>query len=104
MTTKSQLSTTESKTQKQTKQITKTRTESQKWISHGGLSVGRGMGENGEKGTGNKKHKWSVQNRQGEVKNNIGNGEAKELIYMAHGHKLRGEGSAGGRGVQGGGG
>ena len=27
----------------------------------------------------NKKHKWLVQNRQGEVKNSIGNGEAKEL-------------------------
>ena len=26
-----------------------------------------------------KKHKWQVQNRQGEVKNSIGNGEAKNL-------------------------
>ena len=34
----------------------------------------------GRKGTGNKKHKWQVQNRQGEVKNRIGNVEAKELI------------------------
>ena len=38
-------------------------------------------GENGGKDTGNKKHKWQVQNRQREVKNNIGNGETKELIY-----------------------
>ena len=35
-------------------------------------------GENREKGTGNKKHNWQAQNRQGEVKNNTRNGEAKE--------------------------
>ena len=37
----SQLSTTEPKNQKlkQTKQTTRTGTDSQKWISHGGLSV-----------------------------------------------------------------
>ena len=40
-----------------------------------------GERENREKGTGNKKHKWWVQNRQGEVKNSMGNGEARELIY-----------------------
>ena len=40
MTTNSQLSTTEPK--KQTKQTTRTGTESQKWKSYGGLSVGRG--------------------------------------------------------------
>ena len=49
MTTNSQLSTTELKKQKQTKQTTRTGTESQKWRSHGGLSVGSGerrrMGE-----------------------------------------------------------
>ena len=69
MTTNSQLSTNEP--QKQTKQITRTGTESQKWRSHGGLSAGRGRRENGGKGTGNKKHKWQVQNRQGEVKNSM---------------------------------
>ena len=37
-----------------------------------------------------------------EVKNSIGNGEAKELICTTHGHELRGE-NTGGRGVQGGG-
>ena len=58
------------------------------------LSVRRG---NGEKGTGNKNHKWQVQNRQGEVKNSIGNGEAKELICTTHGLELR-ESNAGGRG------
>ena len=35
MTTNSQLSITEPNTQKQTKQTTRTRTESQKWGSHG---------------------------------------------------------------------
>ena len=30
-----------------------------------------------------------VQNRQGDVKNSIGNGVAKELICMTHGHELR---------------
>ena len=36
------------------------------------------------------------QNRQGEVKNSIGNVEAKELICTMHGHELRG-GNVGGR-------
>ena len=51
MPTKSQLSTTEPKTQKQkqkgTKQTTRTGTESEKWRSHGGLSAGEWEGENG---------------------------------------------------------
>ena len=60
MTTNSQLSATEpeKQKQKQTKQITKTGTESQKWRSHGGLSAGKKNGENGGKCTENKKHKW----------------------------------------------
>ena len=62
MTTDSQLSTTEHKKQKQkqTKQTTRTGTESQKWRSHGGFSVGMGRRREriGGKGTGNKKHKW----------------------------------------------
>ena len=45
----------------------------------------------GEKGTGNKKHDWWAQNRRREVKNSVGNGEAKEFICMTHGHELRGE-------------
>ena len=51
MTTNSQVSTTEPKKekQKQTKQTTRTGTESQKWRSHVRLSVGRGRRENGEK-------------------------------------------------------
>ena len=65
MTTNSQLSTTEPKKekQKQTKQTTRSGTESQKWRSYGGLSVRRRKEENGEKGTGNKKHNWQVPNR-----------------------------------------
>ena len=46
-TTNSQLSTTESKTQ--TKQISRTGTESQVWRLFGGLSAGRGNGEMGER-------------------------------------------------------
>ena len=89
MTINSQLSTNEPKRQRtKTKQTTTTETESQKWRSHGGLSVGKGSGENGGKGTRDKKHKWQVQNRQGEV-NIIGSGKAKELICMTHGHELR---------------
>ena len=42
MTTNSQLSTTKPK--KQTKQTTRTGTDSQKWTSHGALSVGNGRG------------------------------------------------------------
>ena len=41
-----------------------------------------------------------MENRQGEGKNSIGNGEAKELICMTHGHELR-SGNDGGRGAQG---
>ena len=49
MTTNSQLSTTEPKKQKQTKQTTKTGTESQKWRSHGGVSARMGRGRMEEK-------------------------------------------------------
>ena len=61
MTTNSQLSTTEPKTQKQkqkTKQTTRIRTELQKWRSHGGLSAERERGKNRGKGAGNWKHIW----------------------------------------------
>ena len=33
-------------------------------------------------------YQWA-QNRQGEVKNSIGNGGAKELICTTHGHELK---------------
>ena len=55
MTTNSQLLKTEpknkqtNKKQKQTKQTTRTGTESQKWRSYIGLSAGRGRGRMGEK-------------------------------------------------------
>ena len=61
--------------------------------------MGRGRGQKGGKGTGNKKHNWQVQNRQGEVKNSTGNGEAKELICMTQGHEQRGRGMPEGMGV-----
>ena len=67
----------------------------------GSVISSEGEGENGRKGTGNKKDKWYVQNTHKEVKNSIGNGEAKELICMTHGHELRGVGDAGGKGLQG---
>ena len=41
-----------------------------------------------------------MQNRQGEVRNSIGNGEAKEIICRTHGHELK-RGDDGGKGVQG---
>ena len=41
-----------------------------------------------------------MENRQGDVKDTVGNGEVKELIYMTHGHELR-WGKPGGRGLQG---
>ena len=49
-----------------------------------------------------------MENRQGEVKNSIGNVEAKELICMTHGHEPKrgnvgGRGCAGWRGIKGGG-
>ena len=44
MTTNSQLPRTEPKNQKQTKQTTRTGTESEKWRSHGVFSVGRRKG------------------------------------------------------------
>ena len=34
-----------------------------------------------------------------EVKSSIGNGEAKELICMTHGHELKGENAGGKRGT-----
>ena len=50
MTTNSQLSTTKKEqTLKQTKQTTRTGTKSQKWRSHGGLSVGRAGGKWGKR-------------------------------------------------------
>ena len=40
-------------------------------------------------------------NRQEEVKNSIGNGEAKELVCTTNGHELRRGGNVGGNGIPG---
>ena len=58
------------------------------------VTSGQGGGKKGETIQGIR----SI-NRQGEVKNSIGNGEAKECIDMTHGHELR-QGMWVGRGVQ----
>ena len=66
----------------------------------------QGMGREGKnegKGAEIKKHHQQVQNRQGCVKTNIGNGEAKELTSMTHAHELR-QGLLSEIGVPGGGG
>ena len=84
----SQLSAIESK--KQTRQTTRTGTESQMWRSLGGLSVWKGKRENGEKVQGIRSTSWQVQNRQEDIKKGIGNGEAKALTCMTHGHEQRG--------------
>ena len=91
MTTNSQLSTTEPEKQKQKTNQANNQNKNRIREMEITWRVISGEGENGGKGTGNKKHKWQVQNRQGEVKNSIGNGEAKELICKTHGHELRQE-------------
>ena len=50
----------------------------------------RGEGRMGEKLQGIRSINGRYKNRQGEVKNSIGNGEAKELICITHGQELRG--------------
>ena len=62
-------------------------TKSQIWRSFGRLSAGREKGVNGGKGSGIKKYKLVGTKQPG---NYIGNGVAKELICMLHGHELRG--------------
>ena len=42
---------------------------------------------------------WWVQNRQGDAKNSIENGKAKELKCMTHGHEIRGKALPEGMGV-----
>ena len=59
----SQLSMIES--EKQTKSTIRTGTESQLWKSFGGLSVGRGLGQNGGKGAGIKKYKLVLTEQTG---------------------------------------
>ena len=66
-----------------------------------GVTSREGKGRMGEKVQGIRSINGRHKNRQGEVKNSIGNGEAKELICMTHGHELRGRGNAGGKGCAG---
>ena len=88
----SQLSTTESKKKtKQTKQTTRTGTESQIWRLFGGLPVGRGKRRIGGKIQEFRSIIGQVENRQGYVKNSIGNGEAKELTCMTHTDRTKGD-------------
>ena len=90
------------KTKAKTNWANRTGTESQKWRSLGGLSVGKGRGRMG----GKVQRIRSIIGRykiDGKVKNSTGNEEIKEFICKTHGHELRGVGNAGGRGVQGGG-
>ena len=85
MTANCQLPTTEPKKQKQKqKQISK---QLEQKLNH--REDYHPGGENGGKSRGNKKHKWQLQNSEGEVQNSMGNGEAKELICAIHGHELR---------------
>ena len=46
-----------------------------------GYQQGERERENGVKVTGNKKHKWQVKNRQGEVKNSMGMEKPKTYMY-----------------------
>ena len=48
-----------------------------------------GKGRVGEKVQGIRSTICRYKNRQGKVKNSIGNGGAKELIRMTRGHELR---------------
>ena len=43
-----------------------------------------GKWESGGKVAMTKKYKLQIKNREGDVKNSIGNGEARELICMVH--------------------
>ena len=49
----------------------------------GGYQQRRAAGDGG-KCTGNRQHKWYVENRRGEDKNSTENAKANELIRMAH--------------------
>ena len=88
MTTNSKLSTTELKKKNpKQKQTTRTGTESQKWRSHGELSVGRGRMWAKVQGIRSINGRFKINRK---FKNSIGNEEAKELTCMTHGHELSG--------------
>ena len=98
MTTNSQLSTTEPKNNNNKKnQTNKLSKQLEQEQNHRNGDHMERYQWGGGKDTGNKKHKWQVQNRHGDIKNSIGNGVAKDLICRTHRHELR-EGIAGGNG------
>ena len=90
MTKNSQLLTTEPKKKKRKEKKLSKQLEQEQNHSNGdhkeGYQQGRCRERKGEKGTGNKKHNWYAQNRQEEIKNSIGNGEANELICTTSSH------------------
>ena len=106
MTTNSQISTTEPKKHKQ--KLSKQLEQEQNHINGDHMEDYHREGErqSGGKGKRNKKHNWQVQNRQEDVKNSIGNGEAKKLTRTTHGHEIsgsiaRGKGDIGQKGAKG---
>ena len=99
MTTNSQLSTTEPKRQNQKLSKLEQKQNHRNGDHMEGYQWGWGGGRIGEKVQGIRS--INVSTKQAEVKNSIGNEEAKELICMTHGHELREWG--GGGEVQGGG-
>ena len=71
MTTNSQLTTMEPKNKNElSKQLERSRITEMEIT---GRVISGGVRGGGGEGTGDKKHKWKVENRQGEVKNSIGN-------------------------------
>ena len=58
-----------------------------------GYHLGGAKGRMGEKVQGLRSiiGRYKIDRVGGGVRNSIGNGEAKELICMTHGHELRGE-------------
>ena len=87
--------------EKQTKQP---RTETESWIQSI-LMVARweGCGRMGGEVRGLRSTNRQLQNSHGDVKYSVGNGEAKELIPMTHGHEQLVWGLPEGVGVLGGG-
>ena len=79
MTTNSQLSTTQLRKQKLSKQLEQEQNQRNKDHMEGFQCV---CGEEWQgKSTGNKKHKWQAKTRQGKVKNGIGNSIHRTYIY-----------------------
>ena len=93
MTTYSQLSTTESKKNKNKNTLSK-QPEQEQNHRYGGhkeaYQLGGKQRRMSEKVQGLKSINWYVQNRQQEVRNGKGNEQAKEFICMTHGHELKG--------------